>query len=551
MTSATDTTPEPVAQDPSAASALDPVGYGGFSLGGMALALPMATLREVQPCQQLWSLPCAVAAVVGGIDLRGTLVPVLDLRLLLGRPAPAQADPVVVIVVHGGHILGLLADTVTGVFSTAQAHWSAMRHESADSALLMGSLRREDDASLVSVLSAPALLAWPGLPSVRDPEPQRQALAQQGTEGHTTGESTRVPLMLLRCGVTPLAIDALAVHATVSDPVLERSVLAQGHCRGTVRHGGELLPAVDLASLLGLGGQRDPQQPWQAFVVRLTPPDHSPVPGVPPPCAGLVALLVDQVIDVQVTRASDRLSVPPWARIHPELLTELLPCSVLPPDVVQRAGVNAAQFLVLDGQALQRQGALRALAQTQRGRPATGEPGQRANDSATATAGAVQPGQRAMITYALAGESATPIEQVQEILPFTLEVVVFQQRGALLGMLAHRGQSIPVVCLSRLLGLGPVQATPAASVLVVACEGQLTGFAVPALRTIDAADWEPEMARTPQASAGADLLAQALASRRLARVGQGDARRMLRVVDLQQLARGLHASTVAEWTLAA
>ena len=56
------------------------------------------------------------------------------------------------------------------------------------------------------------------------------------------------------------------------------------------------------------------------------------------------------------------------------------------------------------------------------------------------------------------------------------------------------------------------------------------------LRSIEPADWEPAL---PALGDSRDPLTQAIHSRQLVQVGQGDSRRMLQVVDLQRIARAL------------
>ena len=79
-------------------------------------------------------------------------------------------------------------------------------------------------------------------------------------------------------------------------------------------------------------------------------------------------------------------------------------------------------------------------------------------------------------------------------------------------------------------------ARSAADVVVEADAGEQLGFAVPMLRSIEPADWEPAL---PALGDSRDPLAQAIHSRQLVQVGQGDSRRMLQVVDLQRIARAL------------
>jgi len=489
-------------------------GYGGFVLGGMQLALPMFSMREVVPRGQLTDLPCPAPCVIGGLNLRGVVVPVIDLRIVLGRPAPQATYPCVIIMVQDGKILGLLADDVTGIFHCPP---EALRHMSVSdpvAAVFQGSILRPDDQVLVSVLSAMALSQLPQVPSVADPEPARQLTEQDSEEVVIHDES--LPLMLVRCGRLPLAVDAMIVHATVSDPAVAPSVLAMGHCRGVMQHAGVSVPALDLQSLCGLGPLHLGTD-FHAFVVSLP--------------QGMVAFLVSEVVDVERAMPHDLIPVPAFALPRTELFSGALPMSALSADVAERSGQAGGQYLMLDGQALLQCAEVQSMAQAN-----TQVVGQSSELQSFASGMSQVSGRRSMLTYALSGETATPLEQVSEILAYSRSVSIFQSNGPLLGFMVNRGHSIPVLCLSRLSGGAAAEVTPAASVLVVASQGELIGFAVPQLKSIEPADWEPEL---PDLAAGSGRGAQ---GRKLALVGAGQAERMLPVLDLRQMAEQVRAS---------
>jgi purine-binding chemotaxis protein CheW len=503
---------------PAQAAAAVAGNYGGFSIGGLKLALPMSALREVVPCSTLVSLPCPAACVMGGIDLRGVLVPVVDLRVVLGLPVLPCEAPCVVLLVHGGKILGLLSDGVTGVFGCDAGELHAACVDDPTAAIFAGSIRRSDDRSLVNVLAPHALTQLPQVPMVDDPEPARQeTVADDASE--VLIDDHFVPVMLFHCGRVPLAIDAMAVHATLSKPVVEPSVLARGYCLGVMEHAGIKAPVVDLLGFLGLGACAAPALA-QAFVVQYP--------------SGLLTFLVDEVVDVVRTTAADVMHVPPFALPHPTLFAGALPTTALPAEVSQRAGVGVSQYLLIDGAALKACQELADLASTS----SSAQTGASV-DVRSFVAGAAQvTSRRAMLTYLLGGETATPMDQVKEIVPYVREIAIFETRGALLGLLSHRGRSIPVMCLSRLSGLQAPTDAAAVSVLVVEHEGVPTGFAVPALKTIEPSDWEPEL--PAMGLHRQDELSQALQSRQLVQVGTADTQRMLRVLDLQRVARALH-----------
>lgn len=58
-----------------------------FIVGGVRCALPLADVREVVRAVAITALPTSPAIVEGVIDVRGRVVPVLDLRARLGLPA--------------------------------------------------------------------------------------------------------------------------------------------------------------------------------------------------------------------------------------------------------------------------------------------------------------------------------------------------------------------------------------------------------------------------------------------------------------------------------
>ena len=87
-----------------------------FTLDHQLYGLPILDVREVLCQFDIEPVPGASAAVLGVLNLRGTVVTVLDLRRQLGLPAPTpDADARVVIVDRGDERFGLLVDHVADV----------------------------------------------------------------------------------------------------------------------------------------------------------------------------------------------------------------------------------------------------------------------------------------------------------------------------------------------------------------------------------------------------------------------------------------------------
>ena len=502
-------------------SAAPGLGYGGFRVGGLRLALPMAALREVVACRELMALPCKAACVVGGIDLRGLVVPVVDLRIVLGDPGTAASLPNVIVMVHAGRLLGLLADGVTGVFVGNDDAVSRIGGHDAAATTLFTACVRGDDGQAVSVLCPEALALLPDVPMVRDEVPAQRLQAAGDGDAAVSDHRLAVPTVLVRCARFGLAIDAMAVHATLSDPGLQDSVLARGNCLGVIDYADKMVPAVDLLALCGLGAMA-PGAARQAFVLSLP--------------AGMVAFVVEEVVDVVPLPADSTVAVPACALPVPALFAGALPLTTLPPDVVDRARLGGTAFLVLDGAALAAHDEVAALACTNTPSPSAGAPA--SGDVAVALGAGHDAGQTRMLTYSLDGETATPLAQVREILAYTPEMAMFDSHGPMLGMAVHRGRTIPVMCLSQLCAGAPLAVGASASVLVVESGDELMGFAVSALRAIEPAKWEPELPVHGQQLSGAG-------ARKLALVGEGSHERMLPVMDLQRMAQALRSQAMA------
>ena len=87
-----------------------------FALAGEAYALPILKVREIQAQATITRIPQAPPYMPGVINLRGDIVPILELRhrFTLGE-APEDTRPVIVIVEVQGRTVGIRVDSVSDV----------------------------------------------------------------------------------------------------------------------------------------------------------------------------------------------------------------------------------------------------------------------------------------------------------------------------------------------------------------------------------------------------------------------------------------------------
>ena len=87
-----------------------------FRLARESYALETRYVREVYPLKNLTPLPCTPPFVLGIVNVRGRILPVLDLKKFFELPEQGLTDLNRIILVRGNDLeLGLLADVIAGV----------------------------------------------------------------------------------------------------------------------------------------------------------------------------------------------------------------------------------------------------------------------------------------------------------------------------------------------------------------------------------------------------------------------------------------------------
>jgi purine-binding chemotaxis protein CheW len=84
-------------------------------VGSGRFTLELSSVREIIPCRRMTRLPGASRFVAGLMNVRGTVVTVVDLGARLGEPSSVRADASVMLVDQGGKVVGVAVDEVMDV----------------------------------------------------------------------------------------------------------------------------------------------------------------------------------------------------------------------------------------------------------------------------------------------------------------------------------------------------------------------------------------------------------------------------------------------------
>ncbi len=97
-----------------------------FQLGLQTCALPIQSIVQIIPMLTITPVPQASPSVLGIINIRGSLVPVISLHLQFDLPAPSfRLYTPILLIQHNARVIGLVVDEVLDVFPVSM---SEIRH---------------------------------------------------------------------------------------------------------------------------------------------------------------------------------------------------------------------------------------------------------------------------------------------------------------------------------------------------------------------------------------------------------------------------------------
>ena len=96
-----------------------------FSIGEDSYAIPVDMLTEIIIPQKIFPVPTTPPHVLGVINLRGNIVPIVDIRPALSLPRQSTPGQIAIIK-HGSITLGIVVDNVSEVVAVPESSLMAI-----------------------------------------------------------------------------------------------------------------------------------------------------------------------------------------------------------------------------------------------------------------------------------------------------------------------------------------------------------------------------------------------------------------------------------------
>jgi len=232
-----------------------------FFVGDQCMAFDMGRVMEIVRVPQTVDVPLTPSSLIGLANLRGTILPVLSLRRVLGQPDVDHTDATRVMVLnYFGRPLGFVVDKVTRVIGVQPEAIETIdaRNSTFDSRLLAGVLKNIDDQPLIQLMNIDALTEQEYRQFTAANERKLVAgLEQAGTlakhEGDDSDDENILQLVSFSVADQEYSFDIAATKEIIRLPENINSVpQAPSHVIGMVNLRDHVLPLVKLRTMFNL-----------------------------------------------------------------------------------------------------------------------------------------------------------------------------------------------------------------------------------------------------------------------------------------------------------
>ena len=416
-----------------------------FFLDGEEFGVPIAFVKEIVRIPEITRIPRSPVFVEGVANLRGNILPIINLRQRFGLSEEERSDDNRAVIIEiGGHFSGLMVDRVSEVMHVTQDSVEPPPQivaSNIDSSYLRGIAKLDHGKRLVLLLDIERVI-----PAVE----LEAALQQAGQAGDKQQGAVRQvvdeqQLVTFQAAGEEYAIEIMNVQEIIRITEISRIPKAPPFIEGVVALRNQLLPIVNLRKRFGL------------TTVALD--DDSRV---------IVVKLGGVITGLQVDAVSEVLSVPKTAFEAPPPILSAGEASHL--QGVAKLEDGKRLIMLLDIQ--------QVLSTTEIGQlEAMAANGDRTNLEQETTQKALDVEQ--FVSFRVENEEyGVNIQQVQEIIWLPEITRVAHAPHFVEGIVNLRGNVLPVIDIRKRFGLPSVEATDSTSIVVVDIEGRKTGMIV-------------------------------------------------------------------------
>lgn len=399
--------------------------FGTFFVAESEFAVTVAAIQEVvnEP-KQFTDVPLSPDYLIGLFNLRGVIIPVVDLRTIFGF-GPPKADGIerkVAIIEHGEHCFGLLVDRTGDVFNAREAERSVFSRTRGDlrETVIDGVFKLENGKRLVQILDPFELLNLDRLPRVAGA--LRSALSRKK-------KGPRKQCISFLIGTSVCAFDMTSIKEIVELERIDNTALASDWTLGAIDLRGSTVPVIDFRLFLGQARTESIDELIESgsklMVMKIGD--------------NLISLLVDEIETIISFYDEDLLPFPGVGLERSEIFTGCL------------CDDDDRMVLLLDHELVISDEQLKTVT---RGHSALFSEKDEAARSSKSASGE----KRTLLTFQVGAQFALDIDKVNEVISYPETVMTPPSiPNFIAGMVNLRGELIPIINLRNLYHMPPIE----------------------------------------------------------------------------------------------
>jgi purine-binding chemotaxis protein CheW len=155
----TGASPSPVIASPDRTEGATATRVCLISLSGELFAIDLRHIREVFEVDSVTPVPGMPRALAGVVNLRGMVIPLADLRPMLGLPVTGPTPKFGVVIQHGSYQMGVLVDQLPEIRTVYSDEFLAAPATGPSEKPFVSAILRVEDR-MSGVVEVPTLLAY-------------------------------------------------------------------------------------------------------------------------------------------------------------------------------------------------------------------------------------------------------------------------------------------------------------------------------------------------------------------------------------------------------
>lgn len=465
---------------------------GLLEVGGKKFGLDIQFLGEICMIQEILPLLTGRSDVLGAIELRGNIIPLVDPMMLCQAGACKEPPRLAAIVEYGDRMLALGVDRALNITDFDMEDIQPLYDEGRSTSVPVESGVLSEDTS-INLLEPRGIFDLEDMPT--------RANEEQGARNKELGMSRA--FLTFEAGGATFGLDAVQIYGTVPRQTIEVGTITGGDCLGAIVYLNRRVPIMDATRVLGLGDRLRRDKP-EIVVVNF-------------PDGRLLGLAVDVIQQIRMVRQSDLMDVR-------ELMGE---DASLFSSVLTRA--DGRQVFILDPATLLQREMLVKMSTLSDKPPKTDRVKTTLTLDAGKGANEVVRVQQRCIVFSAGLRACAKITDVVSILPVPDHLTPIQvSEPAVIGIFSFDKKAVPLVSMVSTLGQFDQQEDESMSrVLLVGAPDQRVGFLVSSVDGIETTEY---IARADRKSTVSD---------RVAKLKSPDIKALMPFLDLEAQAKAI------------